>query len=83
MGSKRIKKTKLLWQGIFNFNRELHILYGYAYTERQAWLEFCYRLADKHGVRPQNVMNLFDGTKDNYEIKEEKRSETDSSKCND
>lgn len=60
--------TKSVWKGMFNYNRELYVLYCYAYSKRQAWVALCRRLADKHGVKPQTVMNFFNGTKDNYEI---------------
>jgi hypothetical protein len=62
------KRIKQHWYGIFNHQREVFFEYCYAYTERQAWLIFCRRIADKHGVKPIVVMNYFDGSKDNYKI---------------
>jgi hypothetical protein len=66
--SKQGARIKAVWKGMFNYNRELYILYCNAYSKRQAWVCFCHRLADKHGVRPQVVMNYFNGQRDNYEI---------------
>jgi hypothetical protein len=53
---------------VFNFQREVTVLYAHAFTKRQAWLVMCKRLAKKHGVIPLMVMNYFDGEKPNYEI---------------
>lgn len=66
-----MKKIKSLWRGIFNYHRVVYILYGHAFSERQAWVSFCHRLAEKHNIPARNVMNFFDGTKDNYEIRVE------------
>jgi len=46
-------------------------MYAQAYSKRQAWMHFCRRLAKKHDVSIGMVMGKFDGTQDNYEIKEE------------
>ena len=40
---------KQLWRGVFNFQREVTVLYAHAFTKRQAWLVMCKRLAKKHG----------------------------------
>lgn len=60
-----------VFKGWFNYGHELHIMYAQAYSKRQAWMHFCRRLAKKHAVSIGMVMNKFDGTQDNYEIKEE------------
>lgn len=60
-----------VFKGWFNYGHELHIMYAQAYSKRQAWMHFCRRLAKKHDVSIGMVMNKFDGTQDNYEIKEE------------
>lgn len=65
------KASRKLWRGWFNYGHELHIMYAQAYSKRQAWMHFCRRLAKKHDVSIGMVMNKFDGTQDNYEIKEE------------
>jgi hypothetical protein len=47
-------------------------MYAFAYTEKQAWMVFCRRMAQKDGVSLPSVMALFDGSRDNYEITIEK-----------
>lgn len=59
---------KHLWKGLFNYTRQLHVLYCYAYTKRQAWLSFCRQLSRRHNVPLNYVTCYFDGSKDNYEI---------------
>ena len=59
---------KSLFRGVFNYSREVEILYRYASTERQAWLVMCKALAKKHDVNLSYVMGLFDGHSKNYEI---------------
>jgi hypothetical protein len=61
----RIKK---LFRGVFNYGHTVHVAYCYAFTERQAWVVFCRRIAKQDGVVPSVVMNTFDGSKDNYAI---------------
>jgi hypothetical protein len=68
-GKEPIEKP--LWKGVFNFNREIYILYAHAYSEKQAWAVMCRRLADKTDVRWNNVTSYFNGEKDNYVIKRE------------
>ena len=65
------RKLKNLWRGAFNYRQSPRIVYAYAYTERQAWAIMCKRMAEKDGVSPSVVMGLFDGKRDNYEIKVE------------
>lgn len=70
---------KHLWIGYFNFNHSMYIERCHAYTERQAWLVLCRRIANKQGVTPQMTMNYFSGDRPNYEIKKEiEFTETDS-----
>jgi hypothetical protein len=59
---------KNLYKGVFNFKCEVHVLRAYAYSERQAWLILCRRLAKKHGVSPVDVMNHFSGEQGNYKV---------------
>ena len=66
------RQVKHKWKGVFNFQYEVSILYAYAYTERQAWMTFCRRLANKHNVGVPHVMGIFDGSKDNFTIEKEK-----------
>jgi len=66
-----MEKIKFLYRGRFNFAREVHTLRTRAYSERQAWLHFCRKLAKIHEVHVIHVMGLFDGSKDNYKIVKE------------
>ena len=63
--------VKDLWVGCFNYHREIHIEYTYAYTERQAWLLMCKRLSRKIGVHPSVIMRYFDGESNNFSIRKE------------
>ena len=47
------------------------MLYAFAYSEKQAWLTFCRRIANEHGVRLGDVMSVFDGSKDNFRVEKE------------
>jgi len=62
---------KHLWRGAFDFRNSAVVLYAYAYTQKQAWLVMCRRIARKHGVPVAAVMGLFDGSKNNYLITKE------------
>lgn len=64
-----------LFKGWFNFSHELHVMYAQAYSERQAWMHFCRRIAKKHDVPLRMVMGHFDGSIDNYVIKKEEGHE--------
>lgn len=61
-------KCKSLWRGCFNFRQSARIEYAYAFSERQAWVVMCRRIAKKDGVSPGMVMAIFDGSRDNYRI---------------
>lgn len=62
-------KNKHCWKGIFNYSRELLVLFCYAFSEKQAKEVFFRRLAKKHGVSVYAVRQIFDGSKDNMSIK--------------
>jgi len=62
---------KKLFKGWFNYSHELHVMYAKAYSERQAWMHFCRRLAKRHDVPISMVMRKFDGSQDNFVIKHE------------
>lgn len=64
-------KYKHCWKGLFNFRHELKVLYCYAYTKEQARVVFCNRIAKGHGVHQSIVLNMFDGSKDNFRIEPE------------
>jgi hypothetical protein len=59
---------KVRFRGAFNYRQTAKVMYAYAYTEKQAWVVFCRRLAEKDGVHPSVVMGLFDGSRDNFQI---------------
>jgi hypothetical protein len=61
-------KVKQCWRGMFNFNRELYILYCHAFSIAQAREVFFRRLADKQGVNVYTVRNYFNDETPNYEI---------------
>lgn len=70
-------KEKRLFKCWMNFSHELHVLYVAAYSERQAWMNACRRIAKKHDVSLGMVLGHFDGKTDNYVIKEEQQAEED------
>ena len=57
------------FKGWFNYGHELHVMYATAYSERQAWMHFCRRLAHRHDVHISVVMRKFGRSQDNYTIK--------------
>lgn len=68
----KVKATKQLWKGVFNYAHSIHILYCYSTSERGAWRNFCYQLAKKHEIEVGWVMNMFGGCSDNHAITIEK-----------
>ena len=64
-------RCKHLWCGVFNYHRQMFVEYAYAYTEKQAKLVFCQRIAKKAGVHPGVICNIFNGNNDNFQIKKE------------
>ena len=70
-------KNKLLFRGAFNLHQSARVMYAFAYTEKQAWLTFCRRMAEKDGVAVSVVMGLFDGNKENFKIEKEVRDGED------
>jgi hypothetical protein len=68
--AKRLKEPKIksLYRGAFNYAHAVEIEYAYAYTANQAKAVICRRLAKKHGVGFLTVWQLFDGSRDNFEI---------------
>jgi len=70
-------KQKTLYRGAFNFHQTAKVLYAHAYTERQAWVIMCRRLAQKDGVLPSVVCGIFDGSRDNYQITIETKYQED------
>ena len=66
-----MSNCKSLYRGVFSYHREAEILRLFAHSEAQARVFMCRRLANKHGVSPGVVLNLFDGSKDNFTIEKE------------
>jgi hypothetical protein len=60
--------VRQLFRGVFNYHRSVVTEYVYAISKRQAWLLICKRLAKRDGVLPMSVMQLFDGSRDNFSI---------------
>jgi hypothetical protein len=68
-----LRKQKIRFKGTFNLKHEMHRMYCHAYTERQAWLTFCRRIAEKKDVRYGVITGYFDGSKDNFQITREEK----------
>ena len=66
-----MKKTrpKMLFVGVFNYGRQVEKKHAWATSGRQAKVFMMRRLASDHGVIYRAVANIFDGSKQNYEIK--------------
>ena len=62
-------KVKNLYRGCFNYTREVHILYVFAFSAVQAKEIMLRRLAHKHGVSLYWVRGLFNGQVDNFEVR--------------
>jgi hypothetical protein len=64
------KKPRKLYKGVFNLSREMIIKYLRASSPEQAKVYMMRRIAAEHGVPYSYVFGAFDGSKDNYKIKE-------------
>lgn len=64
-----MEKVKNLYEGKFNYSRQIYTLYAHAFSEPQAKEVFFRRLAKKHDVSIYTVRNQFDGSRDNFKIK--------------
>lgn len=64
----------MLYKGVFNYSRETIIKYTHAPNEKAAKMRMINQLAKEHGVHPSVVYGIFDGSKPNYVIKEEKKN---------
>jgi hypothetical protein len=60
------------WRGVFNFNHQVIIKYLHAYSKAQAKVFMLRRIAAEQEVSYGAVYSMFDGSKDNYTIEEEK-----------
>ncbi len=61
-----------LYKGIFNYSCEMVIKYTHAPSPKAAKMRMINQLAKDHGVHASVVYGIFDGSKDNYRIEEEK-----------
>lgn len=50
---------KQLFRGMFMYNRECHIRYGYAFSALQARMTMLRRMANEQGVDPRVVFGYF------------------------
>ncbi len=62
---------KQLWRCVFSYNCGLEREFVYAYTNKQAKVLACRRLARKHGIHPSHVYALFDGSRANFSVEPE------------
>jgi len=63
-----MKRCKQLFRGVFSYSCQLEREYAYAFSEKQARVIMCSRMAKRHDVHPSTVLRLFDGSRPNYEI---------------
>lgn len=61
-----------LWKGVFIYSHEMAIKYTHASSEKAAKMRMINQLAKDHGVHPSVVYGIFDGSKNNYRVEEEK-----------
>jgi hypothetical protein len=59
---------KKIYRGAFNFRQSARVMYAHAFSERQAWMIFCRRIAKIDGVDVSVVVGFFDGNRNNYSI---------------
>ena len=62
---------KKLFKGTFNYAGVSYTLYTHAISEEWAFLNFTSQLSKKVGYKPSYVRSYFNGSKDNYYIREE------------
>ena len=62
-------KVKHLFKGIYQGRHKLFIERCYAYTEKQAYVILCRRIAKKQDVDPLLVMEYFLDHPDDYSVK--------------
>jgi hypothetical protein len=67
-----MRKPKIKWKGIFNYSREVFVLYAHAFSKAQAREIFFRRLSTLHNVSITAVRNHFLDDTDNFSIEEEK-----------
>ena len=68
---RRGPAIKHCWRGVFNYSREIRVLYCHATTKDAAWVKLCHRLAKIYGVEPYTVMQRFNRKYGNFTIEKE------------
>jgi hypothetical protein len=63
-----MSKIKNRFVGVFNYQRETHIFYCFASSEKQAKVLFIKRLAKKLDRSPWSLNGLYSGYSDNFKI---------------
>lgn len=63
-----------LYKGVFLYSHEMIIKYTHAPSEKSAKMRMINQLAREHEVHPSVVYSIFDGSKNNYRIEEEKQN---------
>lgn len=53
---------------VFWFKKQVYTEYIYAFSEKQAWLNMCRRIAKKRDDPINLVISYFDGSQKNYKI---------------
>ena len=61
----------ITFKGVFNYKREIYVLYTSATTEKRAWSNFCYQLARIRDDPIRYVKGHFSGQQDNFKITKE------------
>jgi hypothetical protein len=74
------KKQKPLQKGEFNWFGEIHVIYRHA-KKSEAYQVLTRALAKKLGIIPYAVRLHFDGSKDNFKISEEIKSNKSETFC--
>ena len=64
---------KKLFKGVFNFRSGIETEYAQAHSPKQAKVFMMRRMAINHEVPYQVVFGMFDGSKPNFIIEEEKK----------
>jgi hypothetical protein len=62
----------MLWKGVFSYSCETIVKYTHAPTEKSAKMRMINQIAKEHEVHPSHVYGVFDGSKANFVVKEEK-----------
>jgi len=66
-----LKGIKDLYLCRFNYQHEIYVERVMAFSERQAWVIVCKRIAKKVDRDPHSIMGLYGGQRDNFKIVKE------------